>query len=75
MKSKEFNKEFPELFDWNSLDGTGSRTTCEVARFLCHLIEADLKTSDRIKTPGLRSALYTLYIVYEEMNYKKGEEK
>lgn len=65
---KKYNREFPERFDWNSLDGVGSRTVCELAYKLSSHIMVDLASTNRIYTPGLRSALNHLYNVYEGMN-------
>lgn len=54
MRKNEFNPEFPELFDWESLDGVA--LSC-IGEYISDLIIADLKTEDRSKVQGLRSAL------------------
>lgn len=46
--------EFPEKFDWTSLD---SRLASELGERISNRIKASLATEERIEVPGLRAAL------------------
>jgi hypothetical protein len=50
----EFNPEHPEAFNWATLD---SPTLSILAAKFATAIYRDLKTQDRVNTPGLRFAL------------------
>lgn len=64
----KYDRNLPENFDWNSLDGVGSRTICNLAYTLSESVKADLKTKERTYTPGLRFALNALYDEYALLN-------
>lgn len=50
----DFNKEFPESFDWNLID---SLKITPIAVDITKKIEDDLMTKERNLVPGLRKAL------------------
>ena len=57
MRVKEhtnYNPEFPEMFTWGWLD---SISLSNVTHTIVNHIEHDLRTPERNRVPGLRSAL------------------
>jgi hypothetical protein len=50
----KYNQEFPENYNWDLLD---SKKLSDVASTIALNITYDLRTTDRIYTPGLRMAL------------------
>ena len=53
-ETNSYNQEFPEMFPWGHLD---SPKLCSIAFDIVNHINHDLKTPQRVFTPGLRKAL------------------
>lgn len=59
FQHKDYNQEFPELFNWGLVD---SPTIWRIAEIIIERIKEDMDTDNRNEVPGLRVALRAIAI-------------